>query len=86
LELKLNAAYVDKLGAVRAIGRSTSRAHTHRIALGDGCLPTELWTTACGWRFGSIAHRRMDVSAVDCASCLKFYGTAQPCDLDRSDE
>ena len=71
LEIRLVAAAEVKLGAVRPVGKMSSRSHTHRIALGDSCFPTGVWTTACGWRFGSTQHVRVDVSEINCASCIR---------------
>jgi hypothetical protein len=74
LELKLMTKMAAVTGAVRGVGRAASRAQTHRIALGDACYPTELWTTACGWRFGSAPHIRVDISEITCASCKRCTG------------
>ena len=72
LELKLCAAAEQNLGAVRASGKAAARGHTHRIAIGDACFPTGLWTTACGWRFGAVPHMRVDIGMITCGSCAKF--------------
>ena len=72
LEFKLSAAAEIELGAVKPVGRAAARSHTHRIALGDARFPTELWTTACGWRFGSVDHVRVNVSEITCGSCRKI--------------
>ena len=72
LELKLAASSEWKIGAVRAVGKASSRGHTHRIAIGDACFPTSVWTTVCGWRFGALPHVRVDISEVNCSSCAKY--------------
>jgi hypothetical protein len=76
LEMKLTTAALEGLGAVRAVGRAASRSHVHKIALGDGLYPTELWTTACGWRFGAGPHVRLNINEITCASCIKFTSVA----------
>jgi methionine synthase I (cobalamin-dependent) len=76
LELRLMTKMAAVTGAVRGVGRAASRAQTHRIALGDACYPTELWTTACGWRFGSVPHIRVDSAEISCASCKRCTGEA----------
>ena len=83
LELKLTAAAERNLGAVMSVGKAAVRGHTHRIAIGDACFPTEIWTTVCGWRFGASSHVRVDVGDITCGSCIKFMSGAPGA---RSDE
>jgi hypothetical protein len=73
--MKLAERLVSAKGAVKPIGRAAGRAHTHKIALGEACYPSSLWTTACGWRFGSVPHIRVSEHEVDCASCARCGST-----------
>ena len=66
------AAAVDlRNGAVRLAGQG-DQVRTHRVLIGDGTLPTTVWVTSCGWRFGSKAHFRTATSEVSCVNCLRW--------------
>ena len=53
-----------RTGAVKSTDRH-NRGQVHRVAVGAGSLPNELWVTACGWRFGAARHVRIHVEKVD---------------------
>ena len=71
VELRLAEKLASVKGAVKPVGRAANRAHTHKIALGEGCYPSSLWTTACGWRFGNVPRVRVGEQEIDCASCAR---------------
>jgi hypothetical protein len=72
LELKFSTIASKSVGAVKPVGRAAARAQIHVIALGDTCYTTDLWTTACGWRFGNSPHVRVSMNEVSCASCIRY--------------
>ena len=69
-EARWARAAADRLGGVRRVGVGLERPRVHRIAMGDGCVPTRLWATSCGWRFGQVSHVRVCVGAITCKRCL----------------
>ena len=74
LELKLTVDADARIGAVKPVGRHSARAQVHMIALGDACYTSDLWTTACGWKFGGSHHVRVSTKEITCASCKKYVG------------
>ena len=61
----------SRIGAVRPLGRA-DQGLVHLVAVGDGCLPTALWITHCGWAFGSSRHVRACETQATCSKCIAW--------------
>ena len=71
LEADWLAAEEARAGGVRPVG-SSGRGLTHRVAIGGAAVPSELWTTACGWNFGRAPHVRESIEVVTCKKCIEW--------------
>ena len=69
-----HAAQASAQGGVKVVGPPSHRGRVHRVIVGDPVFPLELWTTACGWHFGSATHLRVNSSEVSCLRCIAFEG------------
>ena len=78
IEAEWLAAESERVGRVRSIGKG-GRGATHRVALGDPAVPSEFWTTTCGWNFGRAQHVRTGTANLTCKRCLEW---ADPCPLE----
>lgn len=70
-EARWLAAEEAKFGGVRPVG-SGGRGLAHRVAIGGSSVPSELWTSACGWNFGRAPHVRTSIDAVSCKKCCEW--------------
>ena len=61
-----------EVAAVVRIGGGAIKPNVHRIAIGDGTIPSTLWRAWCGWSFGTVSHRR--VPEASCERCLRAFG------------
>ena len=71
VEERWSLAADARLGAVRPTGRE-GQGLVHKVLVGDGALPSPLWTTVCGWHFGGARHVRLHGSRTTCAHCLRW--------------
>ena len=71
IELRCAEFAASRIGAVRPAGRA-DQGLAHLVAVGDGCLPSELWVTRCGWSFGLSRHIRVHEADVTCEKCIAW--------------
>ena len=71
IELRCAEFAASRIGAVRPAGRA-DQGLAHLVAVGDGCLPSELWVTRCGWSFGLSRHIRVHKADVTCEKCIAW--------------
>jgi hypothetical protein len=49
---------------------ASGRGRVHLVTVGDLVFPLVLWSTRCGWLFGSAPHVRVGRDEVSCLRCL----------------
>ena len=69
------AAAEERIGGVRPAARG-DQGETHEVLIGEGSLPTSVWVTTCGWRFGQTKHVRVPLAEVTCKTCKGRSGAS----------